>query len=159
MINLTQYRRSTHWNTETGYETLNQTYYNDTFPFRIFSAGKESTLNVILKIVNRNIDQLCSGPTRGFKVTFNTPFEVPQVWKKYYYVASKQSVDFIISPRVTTASSGLESLTSDVRRCFFRSERSLKYFQIYTQQNCAFECLSNFTFAECGCVKFSMSSE
>lgn len=26
----------------------------------------------------------------------------------------------------------------------------------YTQQNCELECLTNFTFAVCGCVKFSM---
>lgn len=160
LTNLTQNRQSKYWNINTGYsKTLDFKYREQAFPYRTFSAGPTSSLRVILKIVNRNIDHLCTGPTRGFKVAFHAPFEVPQVWKKYYHVAPKQSIDFLISPKVMTASSGLSSLSSEIRKCFFDSERSLKYFKVYTQQNCALECLSNFTASLCGCVKFSMASE
>lgn len=47
-------------------------------------------------------------------------------------------------------------LSHSSRQCFFNDERYLRYFKVYTQQNCELECLANFTLATCGCVKFSM---
>lgn len=45
------------------------------------------------------------------------------------------------------------------RQCYFNYERRLKYFKVYTQQNCELECITNFTLQTCGCVKFSMPRE
>lgn len=46
--------------------------------------------------------------------------------------------------------------THHSRQCYFNGERYLRFFQVYTQQNCELECLANYTMAKCGCVKFSM---
>lgn len=40
------------------------------------------------------------------------------------------------------------------RRCYFESERKLRFLKVYTQRNCELECLSNATLQSCGCVKF-----
>lgn len=45
------------------------------------------------------------------------------------------------------------------RRCYFSSERKLKYYKIYNQQNCLNECLIDFTLETCGCVGFHMQSK
>lgn len=42
------------------------------------------------------------------------------------------------------------------RQCFFNKERALRFYKVYSQKNCEMECIANFTFAKCGCVKFSM---
>lgn len=41
------------------------------------------------------------------------------------------------------------------RKCYFDSERKLRFLKVYTQRNCELECLSNATLNSCGCVKFS----
>lgn len=159
MIRSTQDRNANHWNIRTGYESLNKTSLTDVFPYRSFSTGKLSSFKVILKVVNRNIDYLCTGATQGFKITFHTPYEVPQIWKRYFHVAPKQAANVLIRPHVIIASEGLRSYSPYMRQCFFHSERILKYFRIYTQQNCELECFSNYTLSKCGCVEFSMASE
>ncbi len=40
------------------------------------------------------------------------------------------------------------------RKCYFHSERKLRFLKVYTQRNCELECLSNATLNLCGCVKF-----
>lgn len=118
-----------------------------------------SSFKIILKVINRNKDYLCTGASQGFKFTFHAPFEVPQLWKKHFRVAPRQSANILVSPNVFLASEGLRSYRPEFRQCFFESERVLRYFRVYTQQNCELECLSNYTLAKCGCVKFSMACE
>lgn len=52
------------------------------------------------------------------------------------------------------------SLTPDTtlysRQCYFSDEKQLQFFNDYTKENCDFECLTNYTLHECGCVRFSM---
>lgn len=55
-----------------------------------------------------------------------------------------------------TTSDGLKHYLPNRRQCFFNKERFLRYFKVYTQQNCELECLANYTMQQCGCVKFSM---
>lgn len=42
------------------------------------------------------------------------------------------------------------------RGCYFSDERYLRFFKNYTFYNCRTECLSNYTYKECGCVMFYM---
>lgn len=159
LTKITQDRNAKHWNIQTGYDSLNKTNLTNVFPYRAFSTGKLSSFKVILKVINRNIDYLCTGPTQGFKIGIHSSYEVPQIWKRHFHVAPKQAANILISPTVIVASEGLRSYSPDVRQCFFDSERILKYYRIYTQQNCELECLSNFTLSKCGCVEFAMASE
>ncbi|KAF2886301.1 hypothetical protein ILUMI_19872, partial [Ignelater luminosus] len=50
----------------------------------------------------------------------------------------------------------LESYPPDQRKCYFAEEKPLRFFKMYSQQNCHTECLTNFTLATCKCVAFHM---
>ena len=42
------------------------------------------------------------------------------------------------------------------RNCYLEDEKVLKFFKIYTKNNCENECLTNFMISRCGCVEFFM---
>jgi amiloride-sensitive sodium channel len=42
------------------------------------------------------------------------------------------------------------------RQCYFDGEKKLKFFKIYTEKNCKFECLTNLTLTKHGCVRYYM---
>lgn len=45
------------------------------------------------------------------------------------------------------------------RGCYFENERYLRYFRIYTKNNCERECDTNNTYDMCGCAQLSQPSE
>lgn len=45
------------------------------------------------------------------------------------------------------------------RGCYFENERYLRYFRIYTKNNCERECDANNTYDICGCAQLSQPSE
>jgi hypothetical protein len=45
------------------------------------------------------------------------------------------------------------------RKCFYQNENQLRFFKVYSQSNCEWECLTNFTMKACGCVMFYMPSD
>jgi acid-sensing ion channel, other len=52
------------------------------------------------------------------------------------------------------------SYHDDFRRgCYLNEEKPLKFFKIYTENNCRSECLANKTLAVCGCAQFYMVRE
>jgi amiloride-sensitive sodium channel len=42
------------------------------------------------------------------------------------------------------------------RNCYLENEKTLKFFKVYTKNNCENECLSDFMLNRCGCVEFFM---
>lgn len=70
-----------------------------------------------------------------------------------------ENTQISIKPNMITTSEGLRKYPHDQRQCFFSSERQLRFYRNYTQNNCEAECLSNYTKIECGCVVFSMPSK
>jgi acid-sensing ion channel, other len=53
-----------------------------------------------------------------------------------------QAVDVYITPEIIQTERDLIAIDPDVRNCFFKDERPLQYFNVYTQKNCEMECLS-----------------
>jgi acid-sensing ion channel, other len=45
------------------------------------------------------------------------------------------------------------------RGCYLKEEKPLKFFKIYTENNCRSECLANKTLTVCGCAQFYMVRE
>lgn len=147
------------------------------YPYRVFGTGRLSSFLVTLRL--HEFDYLCSGAIQGFKVTFNVnwfksncwnntyveleyefqpPNEEPQFVKNYFYVSPNRGVLFKVTPKLIITSLNLNTYSPSVRRCYFNSERQLRFYKQYTQKNCETECLANLTLAECGCVKFAMPS-
>jgi acid-sensing ion channel, other len=111
---------------------------------------------VMLRLKEDDMDKLCREAVQGFKVHLHLPNEAPKVSTNYYSIPLKQEVTFNVKPTMMTTSSKLKSYDPKIRQCFFEEEKKLKFFKIYTQNNCEIECLANFTLKTCGCVKFSM---
>jgi acid-sensing ion channel, other len=59
-------------------------------------------------------------------------------------------VDVLITPEIIRTDETLRSYEPKKRGCYFEDERKLKFFNVYTKQNCEFECFSGAYFSsEC----------
>ncbi|XP_058461711.1 pickpocket protein 28-like [Malaya genurostris] len=150
---VTANKSSPQWTLETGYR---EDAIIDTYPMRVLGAGARGGLNILLMLYQYDLDYLCRGPVQGFKILLHTSSEYPQVSKQYFRVPLHQEVIISVKPQMITTSDGLRHYAPHRRQCYFNHERRLKYFQVYTQQNCKLECITNYTLNLCGCVKFSM---
>lgn len=65
----------------------------------------------------------------------------------------------IYTPQLITATKQLRSIPLAKRQCLFTGEKPLRFYQTYTEQNCAQECESNGTLELCNCVIYYMPSE
>lgn len=126
------------------------------YPFRTYSSGIQSSLIVVFRVHDKNVDHLCGGGIQGFTVTFQLPNDVPDVYRQTFHVGLGKAVQLSIEPKVVEIPNEVKKFGPEIRKCYLDSERKLSYFRHYTEQNCVLECLSNFTLAKCGCVSYSM---
>ncbi|CAO1363398.1 unnamed protein product [Diamesa hyperborea] len=145
-------KSSDDWKFEDGYVNFNA----DVYPQRVLGSGHRAGLNIKLFVKEDAIDYSCKGAVQGFKIALHTPGELPRLSVQFYQVPLKQQVLMTVSPQVITTAEGLKSYTAESRQCYFNHEKQLTFFKTYTQSNCELECLTDFTFRMCGCVKFSM---
>lgn len=76
--------------------------------------------------------------------------------KRFFYIPLQQTVLVSVDPfRIRTIQSARENYLS-IRQCYLDAERQLHFYKHYTTHNCRVECLTNYTLAQCGCVKISM---
>jgi acid-sensing ion channel, other len=139
------------WTLSEGYKSENPNSY----PWPIISHVNNG-LRFILQLKDYDMDFVCRGPNQGFKVYWTMPGEIPNSMSKSIFIPIEQDVTILMRPLMTVAAKKLLKYEPELRQCFLKDERSLKYFKIYTKSNCVFECVSNFTLKLCGCVKFSM---
>lgn len=95
----------------------------------------------------------------GYKLSLNSPDEIPRFSNNFIFVPGGEVVYVSIEPKIMTTSPGLRSYAPHERGCFFKSERHLRFFKHYSQQNCKLECFANFTRNTMDCVKYWMPSE
>ncbi|XP_069361205.1 pickpocket protein 28-like [Maniola hyperantus] len=127
-----------------------------TYPERSIGAGAKAGLKLVLGEDVEGLDSACMGMVSGFKILLHHPTELPRLSQQYIRIPIYEEVTIAFTPKKIVTSNGLRAFTPDSRQCYFTGERDLKYFKLYTQSNCEFECLTNFTYARCGCVEFSM---
>lgn len=90
-------------------------------------------------------------------VFFHAPDEIPihQRRSTVIDIESGKISNIEITPHLIV-SEGLENYKPNVRQCYYTTERHLKYYKIYTQNHCEWECLTNYTLTQCGCVPYHM---
>lgn len=147
---------ASNYDIESGY--TNRTRSIELYPVRVFGTGKEASFVVLLRMFTYDIDRLCGGSSQGFKLSFHSPNESPQIWRRYFHVSPGKTAFFTISPNVINASSSYKSYSPSVRQCFFSHERQLRFYKQYTQRNCELECVANYTVTKCACAEFAMPS-
>lgn len=146
---------SSNWNAQNGYTKL-RNFDSDSYPYRVFGIGVPSSINVILKTDKRDIDDLCGSTVQGFKIKFHNPSNDLQFWKETFQLSPESFKLFLINAKSTVAKEEIRKYSPDVRRCYYPSERQLRYYKKYSLANCENECMANYTLDKCGCVKFSM---
>lgn len=131
------------------------------YPHHILQMDDLESLSVVL---NFNMEHFtgtfdCIQPsTSSFKVFLHRPDEVKEAFLQPIEVEIGKKVTLYIRPRISIASQASRKYGPSSRNCYFNSEYQLKYFKIYTSNNCHEECLRDSIEKECGCVKFSMTS-
>lgn len=132
-----------------------------TYPHHIVRLDDLDSLALTLNFVPSDFfwNYECELPTtKSFKVWLHRPGEIRQAFARPIEVEIGRKVIVYIEPKVITASPDVRKYNPYLRRCYFNSERKLKFFKVYTRSNCEHECLADFVKKECGCVKFVMPS-
>lgn len=132
-----------------------------TYPHHIVRLDDLDSLALSLNFVPSDFfwNYECELPTtKSFKVWLHRPGEIRQAFARPIEAEIGRKVIVYIEPKVIIASPDVRKYDPNLRRCYFNSERKLKFFRVYTRSNCEHECLSEFVKNECGCVKFVMPS-
>lgn len=130
---------------------------DDAYPFRVFRTGARGSLHIILKTLHENIDKFCTSSAIGFNMVVHAPYEIPIPRYHDYDISYDGSTEILIKPKVSLPSSDLEAYGPTQRKCYYQYERQLKFFKIYTLNNCLLECGWNKTLRECGCASIGMA--
>ncbi|CAL7937690.1 unnamed protein product [Xylocopa violacea] len=151
-LNITFPFNSIDWNPETGYD---ENVGADSIPWRPYGAGQFYGLTLVL---DTDIEEYyCSSSASvGFKMLLHNPVETPKIADFAFTVTPGEETRVIVAPRISTASTSIISVPQRKRKCFFTSERKLRYYRTYTQRNCVLECEANFTQKLCDCVQYYM---
>nr|XP_049464938.1 pickpocket protein 28-like [Anopheles coluzzii] len=119
-------------------------------------AGLHAGLTLYLAQKNEDTDYLCTGYSQGYKLKIHSIDEYPHMAKRNLRLPLGHEISIALKPQMIVTSPSAADYSWEKRQCFFNHERHLRYFQIYNQENCELECLTNVTRAMCGCVRFSM---
>ena len=151
-------KKSVTWNLEDGYDnTKDPAYPEHVFDIGDWLAGAD--LYIHLKLKKHDIDLMCSS-FAGFKLLLHSPTDYPHMMKRFIQIPLQKRVNIGVSPERIATKERLRwypyKPDTPGRECYFNNERELKYFKVYTKQNCELECLANYTLKNCGCVLGSM---
>lgn len=142
------------WNKDSGLYEQGHKYAK--YPYHVHGSGERSSFIVVLKALKSDLDYVCSGGGQGYIVAVHPPHEGPQMYKRYFYVPLQQTVLLSVDPHLMKMVREVRQHDLSERQCYLDGERQLRFYRQYTVHNCRMECLSNFTLAQCGCVKFAM---
>ncbi|KAJ9598439.1 hypothetical protein L9F63_010883 [Diploptera punctata] len=155
--NILHHRETKYWTFENQYSDSES---GDAYPVRALTSGTSGGLLLLISLHKEDVDPLCSASVYGVKRTVLNkicPADYPAaVQDQYFRIPVNRDVVVGIKPRIMTTGNNLRSYSPIYRKCYFANERHLRYFKIYTQQNCILECFSNYTLKQCKCVAYYM---
>ncbi|KAG5674049.1 hypothetical protein PVAND_004038 [Polypedilum vanderplanki] len=92
-------------------------------------------------------------PCTKASFVIHSPYEFPTA-NEVVEIDPNLVYRILITPSIIKTDDDLRTLPVSFRKCYFEDERDLKFFKIYTQRNCEFECLSEAINKKCNCVPF-----
>ncbi|KAL7031154.1 hypothetical protein ACKWTF_006916 [Chironomus riparius] len=92
----------------------------------------------------------------GYVVSFHNPYELPTKNSKIIKFNKQIQTMILIDPSISTTDESLMEYEPAERNCYLEKEKILKWFKVYTKNNCENECLTDFMYSHCGCVEFFM---
>ncbi|KAG5683738.1 hypothetical protein PVAND_013003 [Polypedilum vanderplanki] len=138
------------WKMEEGYLTTDE---KDVFPIRL---SKSNTLSLLFYLSENDTMNNCQAIGRVFTIILHQPNEIPTVFHEELYIPFGNRKTVILTAKILKTAESLRKYLPEKRGCYFEGERQLKFFKSYTKAHCDFECMANYTFNVCGCMKFSM---
>lgn len=136
-----------------------ETSFQSNYPYNVYSSNENAKLQFLLRSLKMDVEFVCRTLVPGYKLYLHSPFETIRTHDTSIRVPFAEEVSVSIMPKLTFTAETLLSTTPDERKCFFHSERELRFFKFYSSINCEAECLANYTLLTCDCVKFSMPSK
>jgi amiloride-sensitive sodium channel len=111
---------------------------NEDYPLMASSRqerGLRLTLSRNQKVFYNN---RCTSPS----FLIHSPYELPGSYELIDLFEFGTGYDFevLITPEIIKTDEDLKSYDPQERGCYFQGERKLKYFKVYTKNNCKFEC-------------------
>lgn len=144
------------WSLENGYDSQDELM---TYPYRVTTATKLSSLEITLSSLKSEQDYMCQGSYEGYKVFLHTSDQLMRPFDKIMFVPVGQFVTALVKAHMMETSEQLRNYSPSRRQCYFSDERYLRYFNSYSQNSCELECLSNYTIYNCNCVAFALPSK
>ncbi|KAL3273919.1 hypothetical protein HHI36_015345 [Cryptolaemus montrouzieri] len=147
-------RRNPDWSPGRGF---NQEKIEDNFPRRAFLNGAKNSLIIALLTNKTDIYYSCREfALQGMRVSLHMPAKIPRPSQVFFSVGLNRLTTVSVTPSYMTTTSAIRTYNPHRRNCYFEQERKLKFFKLYNQGNCDFECWSNYTVEKCGCAQFYM---
>ena len=138
------------WSLDLGYD---KNHGDDSVPVKA-EKGKFVAFNPYLN--ESDTQNVCLNIGNVFSFYIHLPNEIMLPMHQEYYVEFKKKRDIILIAKSFRVDEGMRKFSPKSRGCYFEGEKKLKFFKTYTKGLCEFECMTNYTLSECGCVKFSM---
>ncbi|CAG9812250.1 unnamed protein product [Chironomus riparius] len=91
-----------------------------------------------------------------YTVIFHDPFELPTANSKVIKLNIYYQTNVLVVPQINSIDESLVEYGPSERNCYLENEKILKFFKVYTKNNCENECLSDFMLNHCGCIEFFM---
>lgn len=92
------------------------------------------------------------------QLLLHNPADVPIGINPTAYVLGRRMLTISLSALILRTSSKIKNWTPEMRNCYYQHEKWLKFFKVYTLQNCENECRANNTLNKCGCNAFYQPS-
>jgi acid-sensing ion channel, other len=123
------------------------------FDYPLNSTAYQDGLTFLLK---PNEKSNYYGTCKFWSFTVHSPFELASSYDVDTEIIDTHfgtDVDVLITPEFIRTDEALRSYEPKKRDCYFEDERKLKFFKVYTKQNCEFECFAGANF-ETNCKPF-----
>ncbi|XP_027853700.2 pickpocket protein 28-like [Aphis gossypii] len=139
------------WKPDTGYSSDALT---DHLPLRTYGDGDYHSATMKLELHAEDMNKECAHGLEIFYILIHSPAEWPSRSHPTLLASSNMISTISIKPFVLTTAKDLIPWDSKIRHCYFQNESKLKFFKVYTKNNCILECRSFSTLSQCGCVPF-----
>jgi acid-sensing ion channel, other len=136
------------WSLENGYNSPEV----KGIPYR---AERTSVFNFRMTLKDSDMSDPCYIFRNGYKVILHMPNEIPTFFNNYELIDLDMDTTMSVVGKVYSSEHAMRKYSVIKRGCYFESEKKLKFFKSYTKNNCIFECITNYTLRQCGCVKYS----
>lgn len=125
----------------------------DEWPRKLQYGGESLSLSVFQHAYN---DKSMFQPLNRFRVIIHSTDELPFRSGRHFFINTNSNDYVDVYVHLRDIDKVLVSWSPENRQCFMKGEKKLKFFRIYTKNNCEHECLSDAMLTTCNCVPFYM---